>query len=292
MSGHSTAPAGKETLPPNRPLPWAAGLSPQALPLASRIGGHRGAAGLAPENTLAGLRVAARLGLAWVEVDVALTRDGVPVLLHDDTLDRTTSLSGPLAALTASELARADAGSWWHKEDRPSSAPDDFQGEPLPRLDAYLQAALAFGMGVNLEIKPTPETETGTARACVETVQAIWPPHRTPPLLSSFQPECLLVAQHMAPALPRALLVRPQPKPDADRLLAAAEALDLACLNLPIGLLTDPKMRQALRQAGPSLIGWTANDSALVEFLLEVGVGAVISDYPDRLLAELGEPSA
>ena len=77
------------------------------------IMGHRGAAGHAPENTLAGFNAAARLGVSWVEFDVHLSSDRIPVLLHDDTLDRTTDGEGPVDDLTAEVLTSLDAGTWF-----------------------------------------------------------------------------------------------------------------------------------------------------------------------------------
>ena len=78
---------------------------------APRLIGHRGAAALAPENTLASIRAAAESGVSWIEIDAKLARDDVPVLIHDDTLDRTTTGLGPVVAKTAAELGRIDAGS-------------------------------------------------------------------------------------------------------------------------------------------------------------------------------------
>ena len=78
-----------------------------------RIMGHRGAAGHAPENTLAALRMAAQLGVRWVEFDVHLSADRTPILMHDDTLDRTTDGEGAVDAQTADRLVTLDAGSWF-----------------------------------------------------------------------------------------------------------------------------------------------------------------------------------
>jgi glycerophosphoryl diester phosphodiesterase len=91
--------------------------------------GHRGAPREAPENTLASLRRALELGLDGVEYDLHACRSGEPVLLHDETLERTTNLSGPVAALSLPELVQADAGSWFARR---------FAGEPLPLLEEAL----------------------------------------------------------------------------------------------------------------------------------------------------------
>ena len=122
----------------------------------ARVMGHRGAAGRAPENTLAGLRTAAALGMTWAEFDVMLTGDGVPVLFHDDNLKRTTGRDALMAETSFADLAGLDAGGWFAPE---------FAGEPLPSLEAALALALQLGLTPNVEIKPTPGTDAATT-AC------------------------------------------------------------------------------------------------------------------------------
>ena len=96
-----------------------------SLPGLQPVIGHRGAAARAPENTLAGLRRARELGAAWVEFDVMLTADRVPVLIHDETLERTTTGRGEVARHTAAEIRALDAGGWFAPE---------FAGERVPTL--------------------------------------------------------------------------------------------------------------------------------------------------------------
>ena len=109
-------------------------------PLMPAVVAHRGASAAAPENTLAAMRRAAEMGARWAECDVRLSADGVPVVIHDGTLDRTTDGRGALAAHTAAELARLDAGSW-----RDAA----FAGEPVPTLAALLEEARRLGLGLN-----------------------------------------------------------------------------------------------------------------------------------------------
>src|SRR5579859_6338194 len=103
--------------------------------------GHRGAAGLAPENTLAAIRAAAAAGARWVELDVQLTRDGVPVLLHDSTLERTTDGEGKVGDADLDALRRVDAGSWF--------APR-FLGQRVPTLAEAVAELGQLGLGANL----------------------------------------------------------------------------------------------------------------------------------------------
>ena len=95
--------------------------------------GHRGARGYAPENTLAGIRTAAEQGVCWVEVDVKLTRDGVPILMHDDTVDRTTDGRGAVASMDFADLRRLDAGKHFGPQFAGEKHPDA-GGNPCPDL--------------------------------------------------------------------------------------------------------------------------------------------------------------
>ena len=107
--------------------------------------GHRGAAGMAPENTLAALRRAHALGCRWVEFDVRLTRDGELILLHDDRLERTTNGCGIARALSLSAIRRFDAGSWFDPA---------FTEERVPTLAQAIAVLSELGLGANVELKP------------------------------------------------------------------------------------------------------------------------------------------
>ncbi len=130
--------------------------------------GHRGARSNAPENTLAGLRRAHEEGATWVEFDVKLTRDGIPVLIHDETLDRTTDGRGAVRDLTLAELGRIDAGC-------PAVFGDRFRGERIPTLEQSLLLLRDLGMGFNLEVKPCPGLEVETSHVALAVVARVWP---------------------------------------------------------------------------------------------------------------------
>lgn len=235
-----------------------------------RIIGHRGAAGHAPENTLASIRTAARLGVRWVEFDVHLTADNIPVLLHDDTLDRTTDGSGAVDGMTADGLAGLDAGIWFAK---------DFAGEPLPTLESAIRLLASLGLGANIEIKPSPGRESETGSVVARAVREQWPSAMPPPLLSSFRTESLAAARPVAPQLDRALLVRRLQR-DWARDMAALECRALHCGNR---WLTAGDVEE-VRRAGFPVNVYTVNERARAETLFGWGVGSVISDHPDRLL--------
>ncbi|HKW54244.1 MAG TPA: glycerophosphodiester phosphodiesterase family protein, partial [Stellaceae bacterium] len=168
-----------------------------------RIIGHRGAALTAPENTLAGFCMAAALNVEWVEFDVRLTSDGRCILLHDDTLDRTTNGRGPVSRLTFDEVRRLDAGSWFSP---------DFAGQPVPGLEETIGLLAQLNVGAVVELKPAPGAEAATGRAATAVLVEHWPVTLPPPLVSSFKPAALAAAREVAPQLARALLVGAVPR--------------------------------------------------------------------------------
>lgn len=126
---------------------------------------HRGAGKLAPENTLAAFRHGAGFGYRMFEFDVKLSGDGVAVLLHDATLERTTSGHGRIDALSFGQIAQLDAGSWHSPA---------FAGEPVPTLAAVARYLRANGLLANIEIKPVPGTEWRTGAALALDARTLW----------------------------------------------------------------------------------------------------------------------
>src|SRR4051794_35645723 len=149
-----------------------------------RVIGHRGAMAYAPENTLASFREAKQRGALWVEIDVKLTADRVPVLMHDPSLKRTMGIDRLVAEMSRAELPKA-----------------------VPTFEQAIACFRELGLGCNVEIKPCEGREVETARVAVETLRRVWPAALPAPLLSSFMDESLKAAQEAAPELARALLV-------------------------------------------------------------------------------------
>ncbi len=239
-----------------------------------RVMGHRGAAGAAPENTLAGLRAAAALGMTWVEFDVMLSGDGVPVLFHDDNLKRITGRDALMAETPFAALADLEAGVCF--------APG-FAGEPIPSLDAALALALELGLTPNVEIKPTPGADAATAAAVLEAIARRWPAARPGPLISSFSRVALAVAKDRAPALPRALIAWRLPR-DWQRAGAA-----LGCSNLHIaGRALNQKRVGWIKRAGYQLAAFTINDPKQAKHLAALGVDCIITDRPDMIAKVVG----
>ncbi len=228
--------------------------------------GHRGAAGLAPENTLASFRQAAGLGAKMVEFDVRLSADNQPVVFHDDTLDRTSTGRGALAAQTLAQLKRLDAGAWFSPR---------FAGETIPTLDEVLALCLDLGLMVNLEIKPDCGREIQTARIALGQAQSLWPATQPAPLISSFTRDCLSVAQEIAPDWPRALLV--------DRIPAdwknATQSYDCRCIHANHRELESGQVAEAL-SSGLLVSAYTVNDLHLQRQLWQMGVSSIFTDLP------------
>ena len=231
--------------------------------------GHRGAAALAPENTLASIRAAAAAGARMVEVDAKLTADGVPILMHDDDLDHTTSGHGPVARRTAAEIARLDAGSWFAAA---------FAGEPVPTLADALDLVGALGLALNLEIKPCPGREEETARTVLGIARARWAVDRPPPLVSSFSVAAMRVAARQEPDWPRGYLIWDRP---ADWRRAAAE-IGAATLNVSPDRCSAADLSDYLADGRP-VLAFTVNDAAEAQRLWAAGVTAIFTDDPGAL---------
>lgn len=228
---------------------------------------HRGAGKLAPENTLAAMREGYAHGYRMVEFDVKLAADGVPFLLHDDTLDRTTNGAGRADALTWAELSRLDAGSWH------SAA---YAGEPLPTLFAIARWAIANEVACNIEIKPLSGREHDTGAAVALHAASLWRGASVPPLLSSFAEEALRAARAAVPELPRALLFEEVPPDWAERLAL----LDCGALVADWRGL-DADLVAAGRRSGHRVLTYTVNDPQRVAALTSWGVDAIITDAID-----------
>lgn len=252
----------------------ASGASAPSLDL-PRVIGHRGAAGSAPENTLASITKARELGAAWIEFDVKLTSDRHAILMHDERLDRTTDGRGLVAATTLAEIKRLDAGSWFDPA---------FGGEPVPTFEEALELCAELGLGINVEIKPCRGREAATAAATMAVLDRLWPEQMPGPLISSFAPECLRIAREIAPERARAYLAGRLPL--RWRTLMARD--DCTTLHLDQRWV-GARQRTAVVAAGVPLVLYTVNDRERARQHLDHGVTAVITDHLDRVLGA-GEP--
>jgi glycerophosphoryl diester phosphodiesterase len=224
---------------------------------------HRCGGALAPENTLAGLELAARLGCRAVEFDVMLSRDGVPMLVHDETLLRCTGLPGRVADGDAAELGRLDVGGRHHPA---------FAGEGMPTLEQALARCAALGLAANVEIKPAAGHERATGLAVGRMLAG----QEAPLLMSSFSGVALAAAAGLAGRIPRALLA-------ADftpGCVQEAQALNCAALNLAAEGL-DAAQIAAIHAAGLRVLVYTVNSLAAAAELFRLGIDGVFTDRPE-----------
>lgn len=234
-----------------------------------RVIAHRGGGIMAPENTLAALKLARNLGFEAVEFDVKLTEDGIPILMHDETLNRTTDGEGLVAETSYAELEALDAGGWFGNE---------FIGERIPTLALVGTLCRETGLWANVEIKPCPGRDRETGELVAGAVKRAWSGFEPAPLLSSFSPLALEAAAVEAPELPRALLVGAVP----DDWLPVMQRLQCVALHVNYRHL-DAALVQALHGAGYGVLAYTVNDSEVALDLLDWGVDALVTDQLDAI---------
>jgi glycerophosphoryl diester phosphodiesterase len=240
----------------------------------SPILGHRGACAYAPENTIVSIKTAADMGVKWVELDVMLTRDSIPIIFHDETLDRTTNGSGNVADRDWSEIKELDAGSWFA---------DSFTGISVPTLEEVLETLIDLDMGLNLEIKPTPGREIETTEVALDMLSRVWDDHDRL-MLSSFRHVSLETAMEMAPEWSRGLLLwHDEMPPDWKGL---AEYLDVAAVNISNELASREFVEEIIDMKKLVLV-YTINDSQRARQLQGYGVDAFFTDNPDVLQESL-----
>ncbi|NBS99847.1 MAG: glycerophosphodiester phosphodiesterase [Betaproteobacteria bacterium] len=208
-----------------------------------RIIAHRGAGKLAPENTLAAMKLGHQLGQQMVEFDVKLSADDLPVLMHDASLDRTTNGSGPLR-----------------------------------QLDETLHYLQSQGMLANVEIKPSPGLEAFSGGLIARACKSLWVNQNIDLLLSSFSESALHAAKIAAPQLPRALLMD-RLFPDW---LARCRRLDCVAVDWNERVVNPALVRDA-HDCGLRVLVYTVNDLNRAQQLIAWGVDSVITDAVDRL---------
>jgi len=234
---------------------------------------HRGAGMNAPENTLASVREAHEQGARWIEVDVKITYDGMPILMHDETLDRTTSGSGFVAETTWDEVRALDAGA--------AFAPK-FSGEKVPLLTEFVQTVLDYDMSMLVEIKPCSGRAKATTMVAMIEMAKIWPDHNQLPVISSFDAECLAIAEQLEPHWPRCVLLDAWDHAWRSR----AEAVRASAIGIRHDHLTHGRVREVV-DSGLHLLAYTIQEPERAKELLDWGVAAVYSGSPRAILDRL-----
>ncbi|WP_126635699.1 glycerophosphodiester phosphodiesterase [Embleya hyalina] len=230
---------------------------------------HRGAPTLAPENTLPSDEAARRSGADWIENDVQPSRDGVPHIMHDETVDRTTDGHGRIRDLTSAQLAGLDAGKWFRPE---------FSGTRVMTLRGQLADLRSRGGRLLLEIK-NPQTREEIARI-VDEVRHSGMSDRV--FVQSFDRESLRITRDLAPDLPLGLL---GDEPEADP-VAVARELRLTSYNPSYYLITThPDLVRRMHEAGVAVFAWTPDNPHDWSKLNEAGVDGIITNRSADLVA-------
>jgi glycerophosphoryl diester phosphodiesterase len=256
---------------------------------------HRGARSLAPENTLSAALKAAQAGADLWELDVVMTADGEPIVLHDKTLNRTSNAANvfPLRRpwwvheFSFEEIRALDFGSWF-KENDPfgqfaagmlsDEDLESYSGEPAPTLGEALQFTLDHKWYVNIEIKDLRGT-TGhheIVKKVVESIEKSEMSDRV--LISSFNHSYVEQVKAMNPALPTGVLVdRPHWNP-----LGLLENLKADAYHPRISTFRAADVR-LLHERGKGVLVWVANDEADMRSLIQKGVNGIFTDFPQLL---------
>ncbi len=234
---------------------------------------------LAPENTLAAFRACKDHGVNWFEFDVGLIADGTAAVIHDDTLDRTTDATGPVAALTAADLARIDAGSWFGPE---------FAGERIPTLRGVVDLMNDLEIDANLEIK-TGESREHLVAVVMTELERLDPSRRL--IISSFDPRILVRVWR---ALPR---WRQRNRAEVElgfifeegKLAPTWRAVGAACgasaMHPDVRMLTAERVHR-YKSAGFAVNSWTVNDPEKARELEAWGVDGIFTDRAHEMPQE------
>ena len=226
---------------------------------------HAACGGHAPENTLAGVRAALEIGADAIEIDVQASADGIPVLMHDLTLDRTTSGKGDLSSFTAEQLSTLDAG-----------------GEPVPTFAQTLELTRGRALLV-AEIK-----RPGCEEALADVVRSAGA--LADVMVWSFLPPALEAMRRAEPRLPGGLLVAPQSMGNWPAMRELALRLGLQAVSV-FHLSLDAEVVSQARRSGLTVYAWTADAEAHIQRLIELDVDGIVTNFPDRALALLGRPA-
>lgn len=260
---------------------------------------HRGARSLAPENTLAAARKGLEIGADLWELDVAMTQDGELVVLHDDTLERTSNVaavfpsrrSAPVHLFTLAELRQLDFGSWFIEKDpfrqiaagaiSPAEL-EKFRGEPIPTLREALLFTREHQWRVNVEIKDASNTppDASIVEKTVALIEELGMTAQV--LISSFNHGYIQKVKTLQPVLLTAALVETA-HPDPAGLL---RRLGAQAYNPAARAITATAIRP-LRDQGYDVYIYTVNDEAALKTLVEAGASGIFTDFPQLLKAVL-----
>jgi glycerophosphoryl diester phosphodiesterase len=227
-----------------------------------RIVAHRGGGALAPENTLGAIRLGASMGFKGVEFDVMLAGDATPVIIHDETVDRTTDGHGEVPKMTYVELSKLKIG----------------KNERIPTFEETARLCRELGVWANVEIKPAKGHERATGLAVAPLARELWRGAALPPVLSSFSIEALEAAREAAPELPRGYLVGKVPEDWRDTM----RRLGCVALHCNFKSLT-AELAAEIHAAGYAILLWTVNEPEIARRMFSCGADCLVTDALDRI---------
>ena len=230
---------------------------------------HRGATAYSPENTIAAFDLAVDMKADYIEIDVQRSKDGELVLIHDTTVDRTTDGTGKVGDLTLEQLRSLDAGSWKGEQ---------FAGEPIPTFEEILDLYRGK-VGILIELKAPelyPGIEEQVAAALIE--RNLDKPQNEKIIIQSFNFESIKKMDQLLPQVPIGVLTSNR----ADTTLEALKEFSTYAdwFNPSYGIVTEELVNQ-VHSLGMQIGSWTVRSQEAADFLFEMGVDAIISDYPD-----------
>ena len=255
--------------------------SPHETPL---IIAHRGASALAPENTFAAFRRAVADGAEGLEFDVQLTRDGQVVVFHDETLDRTALRSGNIRELSAAELASIDIGSWFNTA-VPDHADPLFSRETIPTLAAVLEFLKDFTGRIYIELKCSETDADELSKAVCDTICSS--PLKPQMIVKSFTLSTIPIIRQLCPTVLTAALFSPKIMNIFRKekyLVKIADDLGADELSLHYALATRKLMDSAENRGLPVTV-WTVDNPRWLKRSVGLGLKAIITNDPARLLA-------
>ncbi|MHB8573954.1 MAG: glycerophosphodiester phosphodiesterase [Dehalococcoidia bacterium] len=226
---------------------------------------HAACKGHAPENTLAGIRAALALGCDAIEIDVHATAGGVAVLLHDDTVDRTTDGTGDVRAMSLADVRRLDAGA--------KSFEGRFSGERIPTLEEVLELTRGRALLI-AEIK-----QANIEQLVADLVRRMDMADEA--MVWSFQPAVVARMRAIAPEIPCSQLWSER-VPDMVKMCATALASNAQAVSPNHSFIDAPLVHRALLH-GLRVFAWTADEPADIQRLIELDVDGICSNYPERV---------
>ncbi len=230
---------------------------------------HRGATGYAPENTIAAFDLAVEMKADYIEIDVQRSKDGKLVLIHDTTVDRTTDGTGKVGDLTYDQLRSLDAGSWKGEQ---------FAGEQIPTFEEILERYRGK-VGILIELK-APELYSGIEEQVAEALKErnLDKPQNEKIIIQSFNFESMKKVNDLLPKVPVGVLTSNRADTTAEALQEFSTYADW--FNPSYGIVTEELVNQ-VHSLGMKIGSWTVRSQEAADFLFEMNVDAIITDYPD-----------